>query len=277
MAAGANSINTNPGALVALQNLGSINKRLDSTQNRVSTGFKVNNAVEDASSFAIAQGTRANLKAYEAVSQGISNARGVATVALSAATSISDLLGDIQKKVTEGMNAANTTGQQAILNTDFQNLVTQVNQFITNAVYNGRNLLSTGSDSVSVIANIDGSTLKIRSASNAGNAATTNFAAAVTLATTTNAAEALSKTVAMIASIGTLLGQLGADTRTIDFQDDFIGKLSDATETGLGAIVDADLAKESAKLQALQVQQQLSVQTLNIANQRPSVLLSLFR
>ncbi len=277
MAAGANSINTNPGALVALQNLGSINRRLDSTQNRVSTGFKVNNAVENASSFAIAQGTRANLKAYEAVSQGISNARGVATVALSAATSISDLLGDIQKKVTEGMNAANTTGQQAILNTDFQNLVTQVNQFITNAVYNGRNLLSTGSDSVSVIANIDGSTLKIRSASNAGNAATTNFAAAVTLATTTNAAEALSKTVAMIASIGTLLGQLGADTRTVDFQDDFIGKLSDATETGLGAIVDADLAKESAKLQALQVQQQLSVQTLNIANQRPSVLLSLFR
>ncbi len=277
MPAGVNSVNTNRSALVALQNLGSINRRLDSTQNRVSTGFKVNNAVENASSFAIAQGTRANLKAYEAVSQGISNARGVATVALSAATSISDLLGDIQKKVTEGMNAANTTGQQAILNTDFQNLVTQVNQFITNAVYNGRNLLSTGSDSVSVIANIDGSTLKIRSASNAGNAATTNFAAAVTLATTTNAAEALSKTVAMIASIGTLLGQLGADTRTVDFQDDFIGKLSDATETGLGAIVDADLAKESAKLQALQVQQQLSVQTLNIANQRPSVLLSLFR
>ncbi len=277
MAAGSNSINTNPSAMVALQNLNSINKSLDSTQNRVSTGYKVNNAVENASSFAIAQGLRAELKAYEAVSQGLANSRGASSVALSAATSISDLLGDIQKKVTEGMNAANTTGQQAILNTDFQNLVTQVNQFITNAVYNGRNLLSTGSDSVSVIANIDGSTLKIRSASNAGNAATTNFAAAVTLATTTNAAEALSKTVAMIASIGTLLGQLGADTRTVDFQDDFIGKLSDATETGLGAIVDADLAKESAKLQALQVQQQLSVQTLNIANGRPQILLGLFQ
>ncbi|GAB4197680.1 MAG: flagellin [Thalassobaculales bacterium] len=277
MPAGVNSVNTNRSALVALQNLGSINRRLDSTQNRVSTGYKVNNAVEDASAFAIAQGTRANLKASEAVSQGISNARGVATVALAAATSISDLLGDVQKKVTEGMNAANTTAQQSILNTDFQNLVTQVNNFITNAVYNGRNLLSTGSNSVSVIANIDGSTLTIRSGSNVGNAATTNFAAAVTLATTTNAAEALSKTVALVSSVSTVLGQLGADTRTIDFQDDFVSRLADATEIGLGAIVDADLARESARLQAYQVQQELSVQTLNIANQRPSVLLALFQ
>ncbi|GAB4177298.1 MAG: flagellin [Thalassobaculales bacterium] len=277
MAAGSNSINTNPSAMVALQNLNSINKSLDSTQNRVSTGYKVNNAVENASSFAIAQGLRAELKAYEAVSQGLANSRGASSVALSAATSISDLLGDIQKKVTEGMNAANTTGQQAILNTDFQNLVTQVNQFITNAVYNGRNLLSTGSDSLSVIANIDGSTIKIRSASLIGASSTANFAAAITLATTTNAAEALSKTITMIATVNAILGQLGADTRTLDFQDDFVGKLTDAQTNGLGSIVDADMAKESAKLQALQVQQQLSVQTLNIANGRPQILLGLFQ
>ena len=107
-----NSINTNVSAFVALQNLNSVNNRLDTIQNRVSTGLKVNSAVDDASNFAIAQGTRGNLKAYEAVSQGLANARGIATVSLAGATSISDLLGDIQKKITEGQNAGNSTEQQ---------------------------------------------------------------------------------------------------------------------------------------------------------------------
>ncbi|EKE74997.1 flagellin, partial [Oceanibaculum indicum] len=78
-------------------------------------------------------------------------------------------------------------------------------------------------------------------------------------------------------AVNTALGNIGADTRKLNFQDDFIGKISDAVEVGLGSIVDADLAKESAKLQALQIQQQLASQSLSIANQRPSILLSLFQ
>jgi len=74
-----------------------------------------------------------------------------------------------------------------------------------------------------------------------------------------------------------VLGNLGADTRSLNFQDDFVSKLIDATSEGLGSIVDADLAKESSRLQALQVQQQLSVQTLNIANSNPRNLINLFQ
>jgi flagellin len=158
-----NSINTNVAAFVALQNLNTINTRLDAVQNRVSTGLKVIDAVDDASNFAIAQGTRGTLKAYEAVSQGLSNARGVTTVAMAGATAISDLLNDIQKKITEGQNAGNNTQQQAILNADFINLITQINVFITNATYNGRNVLSHLSGSLNVIANADGTTLTVRS------------------------------------------------------------------------------------------------------------------
>jgi len=270
-----NSINTNVGAFVALQSLNSINSRLDVTQNRVSTGLKVNNAVDDASSFSIAQGIRGNLKAFEAVSQGLANGRGVATVALAGATAISDLLGDIQKKITEGQNAGNSTEQQAILASDFTNLVAQVNTFITNATYNGRNLLSASSTSLNVIGNVDGTTLTIRSNS-AFSGASINLGAQA-LTTTVTATKALSALFAAQASINTVLGNIGADTRTLNFQESFISKLSDAVSEGLGAIVDADLAKESSRLQALQVQQQLSVQTLNIANQKPSTLLSLFR
>jgi flagellin len=91
------------------------------------------------------------------------------------------------------------------------------------------------------------------------------------------AAKALSSLFQAQSTISTVLGNLGADTRALNYQDEFLNKLTDATQEGLGAIVDADMAKESAKLQALQVQQQLSVQTLGIANQRPQTLLNLFR
>ncbi len=270
-----NSINTNVSAFVALQNLNSVNDRLDTIQNRVSTGLKVNSPVDDASSFAIAQGIRGNLKAYEAVSQGLANARGVATVAMAGATSISDLLGDIQKKITEGQNAGNTTEQQNILNSDFVNLVTQINTFIVNASYNGRSLLSNASGSLNVIANVDGTTLTIRS--NSSFAPTSVNLGAQQISSTVAATKAISALFLAMASINSVLGNLGADTRTLNNQDTFISNLVDATREGLGAIVDADMAQESARLQALQVQQQLSVQTLGIANQRPQVLLSLFR
>ena len=275
MPAGTNSVNTNQGALLALQYLNSTNKKLDQTQDRVSTGLKVIGAVDDASSFAIAQGIRADIKGYQAVSQGIANAKGVANIALAGTTAISDLLGDLQAKVTSALNAANTTQQQNIISTDFTNLSSQVNQFINNAVYSGRNLLSSGATSVSVISNIDGSSITIRTASAVFAAAT--LIGGQNLNTTAAALQALTIVNQAKATVAAVLGTLGADYRTIQFQDDFISKITDSQEVGLGSIVDADLAKESARLQAYQVQQQLGIQTLNIANQRPSTLLSLFR
>ena len=275
MPAGTNSVNTNQGALLALQYLNGTNKKLDQTQDRVSTGLKVIGAVDDASSFAIAQGIRADIKGYQAVSQGIANAKGVANIALAGTTAISDLLGDLQAKVTSALNAANTTQQQNIISTDFTNLSSQVNQFINNAVYSGRNLLSSGATSVSVISNIDGSSITIRTASAVFAAAT--LIGGQNLNTTAAALQALTIVNQAKATVAAVLGTLGADYRTIQFQDDFISKITDSQEVGLGSIVDADLAKESARLQAYQVQQQLGIQTLNIANQRPSTLLSLFR
>jgi flagellin len=270
-----NSINTNVGAFVALANLSSVNSRLNTVQNQVSTGYKVSSAIDDASSFAIAQGIRGTIKAYAAVSQGIANARGVAQVALSGATAISDLLGDIQSKITQGENAGNSTAQQAILNADFSNLISQINTFITNSAYNGRNLLSGQSTSINVIANVDGSSLTLRS--NSSFAVASFNLGAQNISTTVQAAQALSSLLLASASISTVLGNLGADTKSINFQDSFISQLSDATNVGLGSIVDADLARASSTLQALQVQQQLSIQTLNIANGNPRNLINLFR
>ncbi|KZD08146.1 flagellin [Oceanibaculum pacificum] len=275
MPAGANSINTNPGAMVALQNLNSINNRLDTVQNRVSTGFKVTGAVDDASSFSIAQGLRGELKAYEAVSQGIANAVGVLTVAEAGATALSDLTGDIKKKVTELANAALTTAQRDILTDDFNQLLVQARAFINQAEFQGNNILASDATDTNVISDIDGSTITIRANNLIDDLET--FSGAADVSTAAAAITTLGDLDTFISEVNTALGNIGADTRRLKFQDEFIGKISDAVEVGLGSIVDADLAKESARLQALQIQQQLASQSLGIANQRPSVLLSLFR
>lgn len=270
-----NSINTNVGALVALRNLNLVNNDLAKTQDRVSTGLKVIGAKDDASSFAIAQGIRAEIKSIFAVKQGIANGNGVATVALAATTDISNLLSDVKKKVIEGLNPGNTSEQQEILNADYVELVGQILNFVQNAEFNGRNILESGGNNVNVISDTAGGALTLRAQDLEG----TVFSAlnAQNLANLSQASQALVVVNSAINSINIALGQLGADARALDFQDVFLTSLLDATEEGLGAIVDADLAKESAKLTALQVKQQLAVQSLSIANAAPNIILSLFQ
>jgi flagellin len=267
------SVNTNVGAMVALRNLSFTNASLEQVQDRVSTGFKVIGPKDDASNFSIAQGLRADLKAFDAVQQSLSSGRGVIAAAIAGAENVSNLLADIKKKVIEASNPANTASQQSILSSDFSNMVMQLDNFVSNAVYNGRNLISSGSTTVSITSTITGGQLALTNASSLGGVSTAlstgvgSTAAALSLLTTITAQELI---------VGQALGTLGANAKNIEFLSTFSKTLSDAVNEGLGSLVDADLAKESAKLQALQVKQQLGVQSLSIANQRPQVLLSLF-
>ena len=268
-----NSINTNLGAMVALRSLNVTNAALGKVQNRVSTGLKVIGAKDDASSFAIAQGIRAEVKAVGAVQQGINNAKGVASVALAGVTEISNLLGDIKKKIIEGMNPANTTAQQAILAADFTELVANVKNFVLNAEFNGKNIISSA-NGVNVIADTSGGTLAI-TAQNMSTVFANLNAEALTSTTTATAALAVANT--EIDTVNTSLAGLGSDFRALEFQDSFLNAISDALTEGLGAIVDADLAMESANLQAQQVKQQLGIQALAIANSSPQSILGLFQ
>ena len=144
-----NSVLTNPASFVALRNLNAINRDLDTTQNRVSTGLKVTGAVEDASNFAIAQGIRGELRALDAVTQGLNNAGHIGNVAVSVgATGISNLLQDVRQKLTELSNEGITSQQRTILTNDFAELLSQAANFVVNATFNGVNLLESGSTSV---------------------------------------------------------------------------------------------------------------------------------
>ena len=270
-----NSILTNSGAFTALRTLNIINKNLDTVQARVATGLKVTGAVESASAFAIAQGLRSQLKAFDAVSQGLLNAKGAGTVAIAGATGISDLLADIRAKLTELSNGGITTAQRNILLADFNSLVSQASNFVVNSTFNGITLL-TGATNVNTLSNLASGSLSLTAQTNVG--VQIRSIAGATIGTATNAQSVIAGQFSNVQSVvNAALGTLGAEVRAINLQTTFLDKIRDATSEGLGNIVDADLARESARLTSLQVQQQLSVQSLGIANQRPQSLLGLFR
>ena len=271
-----NSLLTNPSAFTALRTLNSINRNLDTTQNRVSTGLKVAGALDNASTFAIAQGIRSELSGIDAVTQGLNSAKGIGNVAIAGVTGISNLLSDIRGKLTELSNEGITTAQRNILQSDFNELVSQAGNFIANASFNGTNLIESGAGSINTLSNLAGGVLSLTSQS-AVNTQVGSLAAA-TIGTATNAQSVIANQYSNLESVvNTALGSLGAEVRALNLQTQFLEEIRDATDEGLGNLVDADLARESARLTSLQVQQQLSTQTLGIANQRPQSLLGLFR
>ncbi|WP_193170010.1 flagellin [Nisaea nitritireducens] len=279
-----NSVLTNPPAMTALRNLSFIQRSKDMVQNHVSTGLRVTGAVEDASNFAIAQGIRTEIRAIDAVIKGLNNAKGVAQVGIAGATAVSDLMADIRKKITEAANPANTAQQQQILQNDYEELVAQFRQILENSSFNGENVvvenaiafnLALGTpNNVNVLSNTNGGTLTVR-----GHHLDFSYARLNNedVTTSANALAALDIWEEEMERIGEALGELGADMRALNLQTEFLESQRDAVEEGLGNIVDADMARESARLTALQVQEQLAVQTLGIANQRPQTLLGLFQ
>ena len=275
-----NSVLTNVGAFVALRNLNSTNAKLDQVQNRVSTGLKVAGALDDASNFSIAQGIRGELKAIGAVTQGLNNAKGVGKVAIAGATGVSNLLTDIRAKLTSLGNEGITTQQRTILADDFNKLMSQANNFVANSIFNGVNLLSSGGNNVNTLSNLSGGTLTLTAQSLTTVISSLQGLGASVASSASGAANAQAAITtefnALESTVNAALGSLGAEVRAWDLQTSFLAEISDATAEGLGNIVDADLARESARLTSLQVQQQLSIQTLGIANQRPQSLLGLF-
>ena len=279
-----NSIVTNPEAFVALRNLERTNEKLSKTQERLSTGLKVTSATDDASNFAIAQGVRGDVRALGAITQGLNNSIGIGEIALAGVTAISDLLQDIRQKLTELANGVLTTAQRVIVKADFDKLMSQAYGFVSNSNFNGRNLLISNASNVNTISNLNGTnlTLTARSGASSGITHLIRSLAGSTLGTDGAASNSVNAQSVIVAQynaleteINTSLGALGAEIRALKFQTDFLTTVNDSTEIGLGNIVDADLARESAELTALQVRQQLGVQVLGIANQQPQILLNL--
>ena len=274
-----NSVHTNAAAAIALQNLSRTNDRLNDVQNRVSTGLKVQGAKDNAAIWAIAQQQRADVGALSAVKQSLDRATAVADVALSAGESISDLLNQLKEKVVAAKDGSLKTQSRELLNNDFQALLKAIKSAIENATFDGANILNGSlTNGIKFLANSDATqfvTLTAKDLSLSGSVISLGLADS--LLTLTGATTALTKLDTSITKLNAALGSIGAQAKQIEAHNGFVSKLTDTLESGIGSLVDADLAKESARLQALQVQQQLGAQALSIANQAPQIILSLFR
>ena len=279
------SVNTNVGAMVALQNLNKTQSDLMTTQNRVNTGLKVASAKDNAAIWAIAQNQRATSNSLNSVISSLQRGQSTVDVALSAGTSVADLLNQMKTKALAAADSTLDTNSRNALNSEFISLRDQINKTVTNAVFNGGNMLlgaSTGGTATTVkaLANADATsviTVQAQDLSLGGAALGAGVGTTATIGTVTQATAMITSLNTAIAGVSSALGKLGTGSKALSSHQTFITNLQNTVDAGIGNLVDADLAKESANLQALQTKQQLGIQALSIANQSSSILLGLFK
>jgi len=300
-----NSVNTNVSAQVALASLNSTNSQLQATQKRISTGYRVADAADDGGAYAVAQRVRGDVGALTSVNEQLGNAKGLVSTSQTALTKISESLVKAQGILVKIGDASIAQDQRDQYVASYKSLVSQVANYVDNSKYNGQSLLgavaggAAASSSKTVINSETGTTSTINAQDVSGLANTLatligstfarSTAGADTFGTITAGADQSSASTALSATTGatafvtaqkSLASQLnlvGSDSNLLDATISFNSSKIDSLNAGLGALIDTDLAKESAKLQALQIKQQLGTQALSLANQAPQALLSLFK
>lgn len=272
------SVHTNTSAMVALQNLNKTNDEMGDIQNRINTGLKVSRAKDNSAIYAVAQSMRSDIRALDAVQIGLNRATSIGDVAMAAGESISDLLIQMREKATAAMDPSLDQFSRAAYDADFKALIDQVQVIIQNAEFDGANLLNGSvSNGIEFLADADAArtvTLKARDLDFGGTFIT--LAATASLGSVTLASAAVTAVKASLDNVNQALADLGSDVKKLEAHNNFVGRLMDTLTGGVGDLVDADMAVESARLQALQVKQQLGVQALSIANNEPQIILSLF-
>ena len=272
------SVNTNGGALVALQYLSATQGQLNQTQSVINSGMKVATARDDGAIYAIAQNQRGAVAGYAAVVNSINNGTSSIDVALSAGQSISDLLIQLKAKALSAADSSLDTASRQALNANFTALRDQITTIVKNAVFNGFNLVDGSTNQITALASSDGSRRITTSAQNMKLSGTIVTVKSTSTISTQAKASALVATIqTSLTNVNSALAKLSSGAAKFSIQASFSQKLSDTLLTGIGNLVDANMAQESAKLQSLQVKQQLGIQALSIANQAPQTILSLFR
>lgn len=276
------SVHTNKPALIALQNLNKTNDQIGEVQNHINTGLKIATAQDNAAVWSIAQNQRADIGALGAVKMSLDRANSIAEVSMTAGATVSDLLVQLKEKVVAAMDTSIDSTSRTALDSEFKSILRQIGQVTDNAAFDGANLLNglngSGATSIQFLANASASsyiTLSTQDMTLGGSIII--IPSTASLASVTLSSNVLTQLNASIQNVNQALGNLGSQAKQISSHSDFVGKLTDTLQAGVGNLVDADLAKESASLQALQVQQQLGAQALSIANQSPQMILQLFK
>jgi flagellin len=273
------SVNTNAGAMLALQNLNATESQLSQTQEEVSTGQAVNSPQDNGAVWAIAQNERGNSMALDSVVQSLQRGQSTVQVATSAGTSVSNLLNQLKSIALSASDTSLDSSSLSAYNTQFKSILGQISQVVNNASFNGVNMIDAGGTTLTSLATSSGGVLTVaaQNLSLGGSIMGAALSATSSIGTVTAATNMVTTIQTAITNVNAALGDLGTGSTALQNQLTFVQNLQDTLDTGVGNLVNANMGKESAQLTALQTKQQLGVQALSIANQSSSVLLSLFR
>jgi len=283
-----NSVNTNMSAMVALQSLQYTNSQLQTVQKRVSTGFRVADAVDDGAAYAVAQGIRSTVGALTSANQQLGSVGGLLQTTKSSLDDVSKSMITMRGILLKLADSTTTNDDRKNYQAQYNQQVEQVKTYIQDANYNGKNLIGggiTGQNGsfgrVAVARNESGTSYGI---STFGGSAMYGSIAFPFTATAPMGAASVAALITvggtfnnMFGKVSAALNLVGSEVNYVTNQVSFNSDKIDALNSGIGSLVDADLAKESAQLQALQIRQQLGTQSLSLANQSPAALLSLFK
>lgn len=277
------SIQTNNSAIVALQNLRSVNRNLSSVQEQISTGKKISNAKDNASIYAISTVIKSDVEGFKRISDSLNLGSSTVAVARGAAEQVTDILTQIKGLIVQSQES---NVDRTKIQTDIEQLTDQVDSIVNAAQFNGLNLVKAATGTVTFLASLDrdsagavtASSISVTSQSlETGAGGGLAALASVDVSTAAGATAALTAIEGLVQTAIDAAAAFGSSQKRIETQNEFVRQLTDALTSGIGALTDADLEEASARLQSLQVQQQLGIQALSIANQSPQSILALFR
>ena len=280
-----NSVNTNMGAMVALKSLESTQQQLAVTQKQISTGYRVADSTDDGAAYSIAQSIRSNVGALTSANQQLGNAQGLLSTTQSGLNNVSNMMSSMRDVLVKLSDSSVQGTERTNYIAQYASMLTNVKSDVQDADYNGKTLIGDLTNSsgtfgrVAMARNENGSTYGVATFSGSAMFGSISF-------TSTQLAGA-GTVAALITATGTFLNQqnsVGNELNTIGSAINYVNNQTtynndkiDSLNSGLGSLIDADLAKESAQLTALQIRQQLGTQALSLANQAPQSLLSLFK
>lgn len=271
-----NSINTNVGAMIALQSLNTINRDLATTLRRIATGLKISSPKDNPAVWATAKMQSAEAKSLDAVRASLQRGQSTVDVALAAGDTVTDLLDQMKQKMLAASDPSLTTASRKLLNDDYVSLRKQIDRAVENASFNGVNLISAGTNgNIRALANAKADqTIDVDHVDlSTGGAALAGMRADLLTAPSSTDIKAMDTAMQNVTSA---LSRLGTQANGLDTHLTFIDKLQDTLEASVGRLIDADMAQEATRLQALQIKQQLAIRSLSIANAAPSYILKLF-
>src|SRR5690606_24585344 len=270
------SVNTNSGALTALASLRSLATRVEVNSKQLQTGYRVADLMDDSAVFAVAQGVRSGLKAHVSVQSSLQQGLGLVDVTLAGMRNISETLVDLRATLIKAADGSLSDAQRDTYKADAQRLHAQILASTLAATYTGRNQMLTSSTDVQFVADISGRTITV--GTYGINPHWSDLGTAIdAIADQDTATAAYNLVDPLEAATHATIAEFAATRRQFELQMRFNEDLVDAVKKALGALVDADVAGAAALSQSLQVQEQLAISALSIANRQPNAIVRLYR